>query len=54
MRMAKYIASTVSHLIEVCSNYVTLKMPEGTSINDHIDQMNIRLRNLIALIRDMD
>ena len=50
----KYDASIVSHLMEAFSNYVNYKMPEGTSINDHIDQMNIRLRNLIALGRDMD
>ena len=52
--ITKYDASTVSHLMEAFSNYVNYKMPEGTLINDHIDQMNIRLRNLIALGRDMD
>ena len=29
-------------------------MPKGTSVNDHINQMNIRLGNLTALGRDMD
>eukprot|EP00268_Persea_americana_P015395 TRINITY_DN17093_c1_g1_i3.p1 TRINITY_DN17093_c1_g1~~TRINITY_DN17093_c1_g1_i3.p1 ORF type:complete len:267 (-),score=36.41 TRINITY_DN17093_c1_g1_i3:293-1093(-) len=40
--------------MESFSNYVNYKMPEGTLINDYIDQMNIRLRNLFALGRDMD
>lgn len=35
--ITKYDASTLSHLMEAFSNYVTYKMPEGTSVNDHID-----------------
>ncbi|XXG73172.1 hypothetical protein AAC387_Pa07g2133 [Persea americana] len=52
--IVKYDASTVSRLMAALSNYVNYKMLEGTSINDHFDQMNIRLRNLTALERDMD
>lgn len=39
-------ASTM--FMEAFRNYLNNKMPKGTSINDHIDQMNIRLRNVIA------
>ena len=35
--IVKYDASTVSHLMEAFSNYINYEMPEGTSINDHID-----------------
>ena len=52
--IAQYDASIVSHLMLAFSNYVNYKMPEGTSINDYIDQKNIRLRNLIVLRSDMD
>lgn len=42
------------HLMEAPNNYVDYKMTEGTSIKDHIHQMNRRSRNLIALGGDID
>lgn len=52
--MDKYNETSKSHLMEAFSAYVNSKMPEGSSIRDHIDQMAVRYSNLAALGKEMN
>lgn len=52
--MDKYDETSKSHLMEAFSAYVNYKMPEGSFIRDHIDQMAVRYSNLTALGKEMD
>lgn len=50
----KYDQTSKSHLVEAFSTYVNYKMPEGTSIRDHNDQMSVKYSNLVALRKELD
>ena len=52
--MNKYDETSKSHLMEAFSSYVNYKMPVGSSIRDHIDQMTVWYTNLAALGKEMD